>query len=210
MAHYVVVEGAGEVRAVPNLLHRLSSELGHPTHWAPPLRINVIRSTDAEKAGNLVRQRPDAEGLLVLRDDEDGCPRDDAPQLARWMKRLELPFPTACVLFYREYETLFLPCLAELAGKPLKHGSIEREGIRAGALFEGDPEIPRDAKGVVSAAMPSGRAYKETLDQLALTQLLDFSTLRASGLACFATLERALRFLLAGEAAPGTVFPLDR
>lgn len=43
--------------------------------------------------------------------------------------------------------------------------------------------------------MPPGRRYKPSVDQKPLTELVDFEAVRASGLAWFGTLERALRFL---------------
>ncbi|HEU4409506.1 MAG TPA: hypothetical protein VFS43_29890 [Polyangiaceae bacterium] len=93
-----------------------------------------------------------------------------------------------------------------MAGKPLiDPKGTKRPGIREGAKFEGDPQGPRDAKGVVSSFMSPGRVYKPTTDQLALTRMLDFGTLRGSGLPCFSTLENALRFL--SGAAPGAVYP---
>jgi hypothetical protein len=209
MALAVVVEGEGERRAVPNLLHRLSADLGHPAaRWAAPIRINVQRPADAQRVADLTRHRFD--GLLVLRDDEDGCPAQDGPQMARWFKELSLPFPAACSLFFREYETLFLSALPELAGQDLALGGVVRPGLAAGALFDGDPESRRDAKGVLSSLLPPGRSYKETVDQLAMTQLLEFEPLRRRGLPCFETLERAVGFLLSGDGAPGDVFPLDR
>lgn len=211
MSFYVVVEGHGDRAAAPNLLSRLSDDLGfHGVVWKPPLRINVMRESDAEQAAELLRPRSDAEGVLVLRDDEDGCPRTDGPQIATWFKRLGLPFPVACVLLYREYETLFLPGLDLLAGKPLVSGGIERRGIDPHACFDGDPEGPRDAKAILTSAMPPGRAYKETTDQLAFTRMLDFGRLRQRQLPCFLTLQRALTALLTGALAPGDVFPLDR
>jgi hypothetical protein len=57
----------------------------------------------------------------------------------------------------------------------------------------------------LTAQFPPNRSYKPTLDQLPLTRLLDFSTLRRADLACFGSLERALRFLDSGEA--GGVYP---
>ncbi len=48
--------------------------------------------------------------------------------------------------------------------------------------------------------------YKPTLDQLALTRMIDSSDLRSVGLPAFGTLERALRFL-ASAPAPGAVYP---
>jgi len=158
----------------------------------------------------LVRGRGDAQGLLLLRDDEDGCPRDTGPELARWLKDCGLPFPAAVVLFFREYETLFLPCVDLMAGCPLVSRGIERPGLREDASFKSDPEARRDAKGVISSLMPPGRVYKPTTDQLALTKMIDFDRLRVSGLPCFGTLERGMRFLLREGERPGKVFPIDR
>ena len=210
MPLYVVVEGDRDRRAVPNLLARLAALYGYFAVWKPPLKINVQRPADAQKVADLIRGRSDAEGLLVLRDDEDGCPRDDGPEIAGWFRELGLPFPVACVLFFREYETIFLPVLASLAGRPLTVAGVERPGIVAGAESVGDPEGLRDAKGVLTSNTKPGRAYKETIDQLALTQLLDLPELLQTGLPCISTLERGLRFLLGGTAQPGQVFPIDR
>lgn len=203
------MEGDGDVKAVPNLLSRLSADLGLVAAWRPPMRINVLRPSDAQRVADLTRARAGVDGLLVLRDDEDGCPAVDAPAMAQWFKDLGLPFPVACCLFYREYETLFLAGLPELAGRELVVGGVARTGLPPDASFEGDPEGRRDPKGVLTALMPAGRAYKETVDQLAFTQLLQFDELRARSLACFGTLERSLQFL-AGGSRPGAVFPLDR
>lgn len=210
MAYYVVVEGDGDRAAVPNLLARFVAELGLYATWKPPLKINVLRPADAARAGDLTRSRADIDGLLVLRDDEDGCPKADGPEIAQWFKGLQLPFPTACVLFFREYETIFLPHLSDMAGKDLDVGGVARPGLLPDAASHPAPETPRDAKGVLTANMASGRSYKETVDQLAFTRLVDMPALRASGLPCVETLERALRFLLDPAAKPGDVFPLDR
>jgi hypothetical protein len=108
---------------------------------------------------------------------------------------------------YREYETLFLPCIARMAGQDLvSPEGIRRRGIVPDATFDGDPEAPRNAKGVITSLMPAGRAYKPTVDQLPLTQLLDFDDLRRARLPCFGTLERALGFLARGAPA-GAVYP---
>ncbi|XYH92323.1 hypothetical protein ACMHYB_31140 [Sorangium sp. So ce1128] len=63
-------------------------------------------------------------------------------------------------------------------------------------------------KGWLSKRFPPGKAYKPTLDQLKLTQRIDFKVLRASQARSFRTLENALRFL----AAPGSlrVYPPPR
>lgn len=78
-----------------------------------------------------------------------------------------------------------------------------RPGVRIaeGATCPEDPEGIRDVKGWLSKHFPKGKAYKPTLDQLKLTQWIDFGVLRTSKARSFRTLENALRFL----AAPGAL-----
>ncbi len=113
----------------------------------------------------------------------------------------------AVVLLYREYETLFLPCLARMAGVRLRnHLNIERDGLLPGTKFEGDYESIRGVKEWLSKHYPKGRAYKPAYDQLPLTRLIDFDDLRRSNLPSFGTLERALRFLDGARGKP-IVYP---
>jgi hypothetical protein len=195
---YTIVEGHGEKTAVLNLLNRLWSDLGlHALNWADPIRAtNLHKEELLRKSCELVRSKPDIEVLLVLRDDEDGCPKGDGPRLAGWIEQFGLPFPTAVVLAYREYETLFLPCIRAMAGKRFVGvNGLERVGLRADARYEGEFESKRDVKGWLSAHMEPGHSYKPTVDQLPLTRMVNFEEVRASGLPWFGTLERALRFL---------------
>lgn len=58
----------------------------------------------------------------------------------------------------------------------------------------------------LTSHFPPNRSYKPTVDQLPLTRLIDFPTLRAADVPCFGTLEPALRFLAGGQATRG-VYP---
>lgn len=205
---FVVIEGRGEEQAMLNLLTRLSSDLGRPdVVWAIGGRGNVLNRQGALlNVCERLRARGDCERLLIVQDDEDGCPREDGPTMAAWVRAIALPFPAAVVLLYREYETLFLPCLPTMAGKALRGArDIELPPLQADARYEDNPEKPRDAKGVLRRFFPRTAPYQPTTHQLALTRLIDFDVLRASGLPCFGTLERALHFLHA--AAAGAVYP---
>ena len=204
----VVIEGHGEVEAVVNLLTRLTDELGLPRiHWRPPIRKAVTSERVAIEVADIVRIRQNIECLLVLRDEDDGCPKVTGPELARWLANASLPFPAAATLLHREYEALFLPCVSVMAGKNLQHGAIATAGLLPGTEFDGDPESLRDVKGWLSRHFPPGRSYRPTTDQLPLTRMIDFQILRESGMPCFGTLERALRFVASG-AGPGAVYPL--
>jgi hypothetical protein len=201
-----LVEGHGELGAVDNLLHRLSLDLGLGWPWAPAIRWqNLHLDRGIEKGANLIRSKGDARGLLILRDEDDACPAQRAPAMAERLRALRLPFPAAVVLFHPEYEVLFLPCIHLMAGKELGWGTSARPGLRADARWEGPWEGRRGIKEWLTAQFPPSRSYKPTLDQLPLTRLVDFSTLRQAELACFGTLERAVHSLALG---PGSVYPL--
>jgi hypothetical protein len=198
---YIVIEGRGENGSVEHLLRRLSIDLGHPeAFWKVSGRTTNLKSASALiQQCEKLRARGDCDRALLLQDDEDGCPRLDGPRLSAVVRGLDLPFPVAVVLFFREYETLFLPCLHAMAGRPLKDDrGIELAPLAADARFSGDPEAVRNAKKAINQFLPRTHPYKETTHQIALTRLLDLATLRASELPCFGTLERAVAFLLEG------------
>jgi Domain of unknown function (DUF4276) len=208
---YLIVEGHGDGRAALNLLHRAWADLGLPfSRWDD----NPIRGTGLQtrlgvlKACELLRAKPQCERALLLRDEDDLCPKDRGPETAAWVKELKLPFPMAVVLPHREFETWFLPCIQQLAGRPLVSGGIERPGLSASASFSGNVESIRGVKEWLSKHFAGGKAYKPTLDQLPMTQLLDLPTLRAADVPSFGTFERALRFL--SSAGPGEVYPPPR
>lgn len=197
---YLVVEGHGDGQAALNLVIRLWDDLRLTAlHWADPIRgKNLHQERGVHKACQLVRSKPDVAGLLLLRDEDDGCPKDTAPQAATWVRGLRMPFPAAVVLAHREYEAFFLPCVPLMAGRKLiGPGNLERPGLVAGSVFEGNPEGVRGVKEWLSRNMPLGHSYKPTVDQLPMTRMIDFKALRNSNppLPCFGSLERALLFL---------------
>lgn len=203
---YILVEGHGELGAVDNLVSRLSADLRLSSTWAPAVRWkNLHQQAGFEKGANFIRSKQEVDALLVLRDEDDACPASVGPLMASWLNDLQLPFPSAAVLFHPEYEVLFLPCLARMAGKMLGTGAAARPGLRPETQWEGDWEARRGIKEWLSKHFPPNRSYKPTLDQLPLTRLLDFSELRKAELACFGTLERALTFLCKGPAS--AVYP---
>jgi len=208
MPMFLVVEGQGELEAAHNLIVRLTRERGHDLQWARPRRfLNLHLDRGIRKAAEVLRIAPDADGLLILRDEDDRCPAHTGPEIAEWLRALHLPFPAAVVLLCREYETLFLPCIDLMAGKPLRSNATERPGIVAGTRFEGNPEAIRGAKEWLSRHFPRGSSYKPTLDQLPMTRMVDFNRLRSCALPCFGTLERALGFLAEARGRAGEVYP---
>lgn len=159
---YLVVEGHGEIGAALNLVTRLWIDLGLDAHfhWSdPPIRGQALHTQEGVvRACQLVRTKRDAAALLLLRDADDDvdCPKARGPQSAEWIRAQQLAFPAAVVLFRREFETLFLPCIGRMAGRPLRDArGIERAGLRPDTVFTGPYEGVR-RQGVVVASLPTG------------------------------------------------------
>jgi len=140
---------------------------------------------------------------LILRDEDDECPKERGPEMAGWLRSLGLPFPSTVVLLHPEYEVLFLPCLERMSGEPLDG----RRGLEPGTVWDAESwEKRRGIKEWLTYHFPPGRSYKPTLDQLPMTRLIDFDVLRDADVPCFGTLERSVRFL--GRSLGGTgVYP---
>jgi hypothetical protein len=201
---YLVVEGHGEIEAAQSLVQRLWNDLGLTfLPWARPKRGTALNTqAGVLQACELLRSEPDCAAALLLRDEDDGCPATRGPEMAGWVASAELSFPVAVVLAHREFEAWFLPCLHLMAGKEI------RPGLRLAkdAAYKGDPEAKRGVKELLSTWFPPGKAYKPTLDQRAMTQMVDFPTLRSARAPSFGTLENALRFL-ASPPAGRRVYP---
>ena len=200
----VLVEGQGDVLTVGNLLARLSADRGATLPWSIPVRWpNLHLERGVRTGAEFVRAKTNVRALLILRDEDDACPKYRGPEMANWLRRLDLPFPAAVVLLHPEYEVLFLPCLDLMAGRLLDG----RPGLNAGTAWDGTSwEARRGLKEWLSRHFPQHRRYKPTLDQLPLTRMLDFDRVRSAEVPCFRTLERAVSFLDLSQDT-GEVYP---
>lgn len=170
-----VVEGHGEVQAVPVLLRRIATELGCSVLVPRPVRIKrnrVGRAGELERAVNLASRDAGADGsVLVLLDSDRDCPAQLAPRLARRAEAVRPGGVVRVVLAKSEYESWFLAAAGSIAG--------ERE-IGKSVVPPPDPESIRDAKGWISSRMPPGRSYRPTLDQAALTAAINLAAARTA------------------------------
>jgi len=196
---YILVEGHGEVKAAQNLIVRLSHENGLYRPWTTPRRWPSLHQWESKHSGGikagveLMRSRSDIGALLILRDEDDQCPKNLAPAVAKKLRQLNLPFTVAYVLLHPEYEVLFLPCLDRLGFPP----------------WDGETwESRRGIKEWLSRQLPRGQAYKPTTDQLRMTRKLDFQQIRSANVPSFGSLERAIRFLSTHWEQGGFVYPV--
>jgi hypothetical protein len=216
MGLFIVREGEGEEGAMPSLVLRLRDHLGLEAlpfiprngNW----RKSLVTAAQVRESCEQIRGNGSCQALLLTRDaDNDDlphgdCPKYSAPEIAAWVRELALPFPAAVVLFYKEYETLFLAGAGAMAGK-----DVVDQRDRTVATIPDDvaphpaPEHPRDAKGWVRANLVDG--YKPTLFQTSLTRLLDFDVMEASALSSYRRLVRGLTFLSENLGTAGAVYP---
>ena len=164
-----IVEGYGEVPAVPVLVRKLGKLMGIPyVQVGVPFRSK--RSHLAQKDGlqrviGRAREEPGCAAILVLFDADDDCPKEEAPKLLRWAEEAAAPLPCALVMANREYEAWFLGSLEVL---------LQMRGISPAQPYDGDPETKRDAKGELERRLGSDFDYVEKKDQPALTALADW------------------------------------
>jgi hypothetical protein len=166
-----VVEGDGEVAAVPILLRRICQEvygrfdvtIRHP--WRLPRSKMVIPSEIARVYQVLAQGASGTGAVIVILDQDDDA---DVPDLAQ---RVRGPMgdmaPIQVVVARREFEAWFLGGAVSLRA----HRSVYDD-----ASFVGDPQAPRDAKGRMMTIMHE--RYRETLHQPAFSQILSIELAR--------------------------------
>ncbi len=135
-------------------------------------RNRVVRDGELERAVGLAAAQAGADGgILVLLDADRDCPAWLAPQLLARALAARSDRNIRVVLAKMEYEAWFLAAAASLAG---------RAGIDEAVDPPDDPEAVRDAKGWLSARMPPGRRYRETLHQASFSNMFDLDLARAA------------------------------
>ncbi|MEI7820330.1 MAG: DUF4276 family protein [Verrucomicrobiota bacterium] len=172
-----IVEGDGEIEAVPVLLRRL---LEVRQRWD----LQIARPKNAHGCGNLTKvgglekfaelafRERECAGVLILMDadEEQDCPMQMAQRFVQRIQNYGARFPVAIVFARREYEAWFLASLETIAGQDIGG----RPGLPANLVFDGDVENVRSVKGWLSRNLPGNRIYKETEDQAPMTERIDF------------------------------------
>jgi hypothetical protein len=182
-----LVEGHGEVQALPVLLRRLRDAGGaFDLDFYPPIRTGRAQLVSEATLRELVRRalslRP-CNGLLILFDGDDDCPKDLVSQIQAWARAEAGAVPCEVVIAQREYEAWLFSVLDP-------------------AQWPRDPESVRDAKGRLR------RDYAATLHQARLTARFD---LAAAYRSCrsFRRMVRAFGLLAEGAGSPLADWPPD-
>jgi len=173
-----IVEGHGEIEALPILLRRLRDRVAPSLALEIPKPIRVSKSSILideefkrylELAARQLIEPQDAVLVLLDADDDRVCTL--APKLLRVCESVRPGRLFSVVIATREYEAWFLAAAISLRG---------RRGLSHNILPPEHPESIADAKGWLTKHNVEGRSYKETLDQPALTAVFDLDAALAT------------------------------
>ncbi len=159
-----IVEGHGDVAALPVLLRRLIKEA---QTWSVdvgrPIRVprgKIVQQAEVERAVRLALLQPECGAVLILFDGDRDCPARLGPSVQTWAAARAGNVPCSVVIAHREYEAWFLAAIESLRGY---------RGVRDDAETHPNPEGPLCAKGQMEARMHADASYLERIDQPALS-----------------------------------------
>lgn len=171
-----IVEGHGEVTAVPVLLRRVASELGGCHIEVPrPIRIprdKLVNSIEIARAVELAaRQVGNSGGIIILLDSDKECPVTVAKKVLAAAREARSDIEIRVVVAQVEFEAWFLAAINSLRGKRGLLDSVEPPA---------NPEAVTDAKGWITRHSRSGSPYRETIDQAAFSAVFDLAEARSA------------------------------
>jgi hypothetical protein len=187
----MIVEGHGDVRAVPVLVRRILESHGiYDVQLLPPQRRGEHPSIKRLFDNYFLAAIKDNAAILWIMDfdsKEYECPYIESNELLARAHALRPGWPLKVAFLVKEYEALFLH--DEQATRAV-FTDIPKQ-----AEFPAVPEEIRGAKEWLSHLRPSGMAYKESVHQEKITARLDLHLLRERS-KDFAHLERAVLHLI--------------
>lgn len=203
----LLVEGDGDLEAVPFLVRRIVPETERPDCMpaSRPIKCGDVRKLrrvgELEKFVEYACRRTDGDSALLIVDCDDDCPKEVVGDFSRRIEPIaRLAGKKVGIAFlYREFETIFLYALRELsAAHPAFAWKLDEIDL------DRDWSAVRDAKGTLNSLMKA-HYYKETRDQPRFVANLELGPLRDR---CRSVehLFRLLAWLVDGDSA-GYVYP---
>jgi hypothetical protein len=191
-----VVEGHGDVEAVPILVRRIANALqpAIEVRIQSPIRTpksKLIKPGELERAVDFAARKLSGRGaVLVLMDSDDDCPGQLGPAILARAQSVRNDLLVGVVIAKREFESWFIASVASIAGT---------NGFPAQVETPREPESISGAKEWLTQQMAGSRAYSPTLDQPTLTNIFSFDmALRTDSFSkCYREVSRILLALSA-------------
>lgn len=189
-----IVEGHGEVKAVPELISRIGLEfLGEWIQVTQPFRVDSGKMRHPHELARAIRVQATRVqgrgGVLVLRDGDDSdvdCPVELARALHPGHELV--PVSVEVVIAFHEYEAWFLAAVDSLASHP---------AVRDDAKAPDSPEGKRNAKKELERMMHE--SYHETRHQVKFSAVMDLKTAERNSRS-FRRMVHAVRLLASSTA----------
>ncbi len=169
-----IVEGDGEVEAVPVLIRRIGQEVSplSPPTIPRPIRVRrqrILKAGELERYVGLAAARAgDGGSILILLDANGDCPAEVGPLIQQRAWAAGPGCRIEAVLAKCEYESWLIAAAESVAGA---------RGILPDVSAPKDPESVRGAKEWLRNRM-QGASYRPTADQAALTARFDMALAR--------------------------------
>lgn len=171
----LIVEGHGEVKALPTLIRRFAEGLLPSQHIdiPQPLRVSrgkLAKEQELKRAVELMaRKVGTSQPILVVLDADGDCPAELGPKLLTWATAQRSDRAISVIVAKEEFEAWFLASAESLRGK---------RGLPDSFSIDDAPEAIKHAKARLDRAMPSG--YSETVDQPAFAAVFDIEAARTA------------------------------
>lgn len=171
-----IVEGHGDIQAVPILIRRI---LEYHNHFditiLPPHKRGDLPKIKSN-FDNFFKMAIKEKAAIIWIIDFDcascNCVVEEAAHLYKKADAIHSGWPFKVSFMVKEFETLFL-------SDPDATRGVLKE-ISKSVSFPKNPETIRGAKEWLSKSMPSGYAYKETVHQAKLSAAVNLDCLRKS------------------------------
>lgn len=190
----LVVEGDGDVLAIPLLTRRLlhDNEIYDVRIESPPQKRHDVAHLKGKNWYNFDRYLQAAYGwecpVMWTIDCDDDCALAVAREFSERAATIGVRQPLAFAFWVKEFESLFL-------------ADSETTKSVLGCEFKNLPVYPEQKRGVkefINSCLPAGRRYSETIEQEKVVSRLNFSVLRKTSRS-FQHFEKALLWLVAQE-----------
>jgi hypothetical protein len=168
-----IVEGLGEVGAVPNLLSKmLHFQNCYDIYPDKPLNAkgigNLTEPEGVEKFVKAAATRPDCGAILILVDADEECALTRSLDFARRIQVLGIPYPVVIVAAKQMYENWIIASIETIRGQMLESGDRIPIDIK-----QRDDIESCNGKYVLKSWLPPGKSYNEPIDQLMFTRLIE-------------------------------------